>query len=102
MSADRTAAGQAVFAVLMAVCVLCLLWARSRWRVEAEPHIFGPGAAAGRAPRPQLFGLGARSSAWAWSLPVTADVAADGGLTLMVAQPAARGRRRSFGRRSRG
>lgn len=61
MAPYRTAAGQAVFAVLMALCVLCLLWAKSMARMEPEPRIFGPGAAAEPGAETELFGLGGRA-----------------------------------------
>jgi Flp pilus assembly protein TadB len=60
MTPYRTFTGQIAFGFLMALCVLCLLWAKSMARMEPEPRIFGPEAAMAPDEEKELFGLGRR------------------------------------------
>jgi Flp pilus assembly protein TadB len=61
MAPYRTLVGQFVFAGLMSLGALCLLWAKSMARMEPEPRIFGETAARGPADeRTEFFGLGRR------------------------------------------
>lgn len=60
MTPYRTVAGQVVFGILMGLCVLCLLWAKSMARMEPEPRIFGPEAALAPDAEAELFGIGRR------------------------------------------